>query len=529
MSAAQTVPLGGWLDTKPSIFPAFVWKEIRALLPFWLLTLIIPPVFVLSAKVPLLPWIGGCLYVMGCVTVACQTFGQELGAPSAAMLLAQPISRRRLWGIKMGVLAVALASVATVMVMATVVLLRVELWPMLSGQPAQNIRGEVFALWALILLVPICAFCTTPWLTLLLRQAIGAEVFALAIPLGLWGIVNYIEMRLSLTGLAADFFIFGVFGAVMIVYCAAGISLAYRHFLRWEALEGGGGNLALAVRWPAGLTRMIGSTLHRRPLLQLAVKELRIQHWSLMTAGLFFAGWLVLIVAQWAKADLSPEWFVGIPFVGGAIVALLAGTLSCAEERQFGTLEWQLTLAVPVWKQWLFKVAAALGIALALGALLPVLQLVAASQFGFIPFKKDYENLFIPPLIMVSISILGIYASSISKTSLRALALAILIIVLAFWVIVALPYMVFALIGSPEDGVRGLRGLGPLMPRWMLHPSLALWMTILALFLLTWLAFAFVNFRRIDLRSARHWKQLAAAAVIFGTIYLTLSLRMFVQ
>lgn len=529
MSAAQSVPFGGWIDRKPSIFPAFVWKEIRALLPFWLLTLIIPPVFVLSAKVPLLPWIGGCLYVMGCITVACQTVGQELVAPSAAMLLAQPISRRRLWGIKMGVLAAALASVAAVMILATVVLWRVEFWWMLSGQPAQNIRGEVFALWALILVVPICAFCTTPWLTLLLRQAIGAQVFTFAIPLGLWGIVNFFELRLSLTGLAVDFFIFGWFGALMIVYCAAGVVLGYRRFLRWEALEGGGGNLALAVRWPAVLTRMIGSTLHRRPLLQLAAKELRVQHWSLVTAGLFFSGWLALLVAQWAKADLSPEWFVGLPFMGGMIVALLAGALSCAEERQLGTLEWQLTLAVPVWKQWLLKVAVALGIAIALGALLPVLQLVAASQFGFIPFKKDYENLFFPPLFMVSISILGIYASSISKTSIRAMALALLMLVLALWVIVALPHVVFAVIGFSEGGVRGLRGLGPLMPRWMLHPSLALWMTILALFLLTWLAFASVNFRRIDLRSARHWKQLAAATVIFGTIYLTLSLRMFVR
>ena len=58
-------------------------------------------------------------------------------------------------------------------------------------------------------------------------------------------------------------------------------------------------------------------------------------------------------------------------FVYLAILSILIGALSSAEERHMGTLEWHLLLPMAQWKQWCIKAGTAFLLAIALGVGLP--------------------------------------------------------------------------------------------------------------------------------------------------------------
>ena len=84
----------------------------------------------------------------------------------------------------------------------------------------------------------------------------------------------------------------------------------------------------------------------------LVKKELRLQQLTFAVSGLYLIGWVSLMSFR----PMAPELRVTLLFIltifhSGAI-PLLAGSMASAEERQLGTLEWQVLLPMARWKQW---------------------------------------------------------------------------------------------------------------------------------------------------------------------------------
>jgi hypothetical protein len=102
----------------------------------------------------------------------------------------------------------------------------------------------------------------------------------------------------------------------------------------------------------------------------------------------------------------------------GLLLAILAGALSSAEERQHGTLEWQLLLPMSARRQWLVKVGVTLMVAVLVGSVLP--------------FAVLHGDLVLPHwssvLFVLALTATSIYVSSVVTGGVRALVIAIMTI-----------------------------------------------------------------------------------------------------
>ena len=111
----------------------------------------------------------------------------------------------------------------------------------------------------------------------------------------------------------------------------------------------------------------------------------------------------------------------GVTLLYVAFLPSMPGALASAEEHQLGTIEWQMTLPMASWKQWIVKVGVVLGVAgfLALG--LP-------GALGLLPDRVLLARLGVAVLMLAAGSL---YVSSASHSSLWALLTAIFAMVVA--------------------------------------------------------------------------------------------------
>src|SRR6185312_6391151 len=105
------------------------------------------------------------------------------------------------------------------------------------------------------------------------------------------------------------------------------------------------------------------------------------------------------------------------------LIPLIAGAGCIAEEKNWKIHEWHLTLPPSNLKQWIAKVLVAIGITLVLGILLPCIFIVIGNFW-----KPDFIYIALYPLSAVC---LGIFASSISTNSFRAIILTLVLLGLA--------------------------------------------------------------------------------------------------
>src|SRR5207302_2506533 len=94
-------------------------------------------------------------------------------------------------------------------------------------------------------------------------------------------------------------------------------------------------------------------------------------------------------------------------------LAVLIGALASAEERQIGTLEWQVLLPMAAWRQWAVKVGTALGLAALLSFGLPILL-----AGGHVDFNSWHV------LVIMVLTTGGLYVSTLCKSAVRALIVA---------------------------------------------------------------------------------------------------------
>jgi hypothetical protein len=99
-------------------------------------------------------------------------------------------------------------------------------------------------------------------------------------------------------------------------------------------------------------------------------------------------------------------------------IALLAGALSSAEERQLGTFDSQAVLPIAASTQWLVKVGVALGLALIVGIGLPWAFMTLVPSHTTPPPAALVEGWFIAA--MTGVLVASLYVSSLTTSGIRA-------------------------------------------------------------------------------------------------------------
>ena len=387
--------------TAGALLPPVVIKEIRALWPVWgacALTLLAGAA---TANQKVLA-AGILAYTVGSVALGAHAVGHEYAHRTLGVLLSLPSDRRRLLSIKLGVLAVMLAGLAG---LAYGVFF------------SPHARLTTSAAPTLILLLPVlCGLFVAPWLTMLTRSALAGVVFTISIPGTIWVLGEALGAWLYGASSEVDTFKLAVWLRAVLALCAIGAVLGWRAFMRLQAIEGSGAAIQLP-RWFSAA----GAARRSHPVWQLVKKEFHLQQLTWVLVGLYVVVWAALTAAK----QVIPEFrgFPVIPFTMLFLVLLsmLVGSLASAEERQAGTLEWQLLLPMAAWQQWLVKTGTVLGLAFAFAIGLPAFLTYFDSsgvelRTALRPWREATG-------MVVLLATCSLYVSSFSASGLRALVL----------------------------------------------------------------------------------------------------------
>jgi ABC-type transport system involved in multi-copper enzyme maturation permease subunit len=397
-------------------------KEMRQQLPGALLALLVPGVFAWSGSDSAVPWALGS-FALGCLLLGANAFGAEFEQRTLAGLLAQPISRARLYLEKLGV--------AAVLILLAALNLALALAPEAGFGSA---RGGVLQ----VMVVALLAVASGPLFSLLGRSTLAGAVFTATVPLVLaLGSIFLLQLAhelafpnetmpsvwpLRLVTWAAPF------------YLLTTAILSWRTFARLQVHDSGGRTTQAwhpLSRPVDGLFRRL--LPERHPMASLLRKELRLQVAPWLVAGIMvLLSVLVWLLRSWADPEsslarsLNDASLLAV-FAGllGTLALVVAGAACVAEERELGTFEWQLTQPVTLARQWLVKLGVATLVALTFGVLLPAGLL----WLSFEPETFSRASGEVHPLAFTTYTtcflllfVVSVYASSISRSTMRATA-----------------------------------------------------------------------------------------------------------
>jgi hypothetical protein len=479
--------------TRAAVLSPALSKEIRALLPLWGASV--------AALAAALVWRGGdrldlavFAYVVGSLAIGAQSIGQEYTYRTLPMLLSQPGDRRRVYLLKFAVAAVMLLTLAA-----------------LAGTLFAKAWRPESTRFPVVILPVVCGLFLAPLLTMICRGTLAGMIFS-GVVLGLtWFVTLVIAwFGFGIEPEAAENMILGRWTLGVMVLCPLVGLLGWRRFTGLEATEAASPALHLP-RWLRGAQ---GARLHS-PLQALAVKEVHLQQLAFVVAGLYIIGWALLLLAQ----RYIPSWST---FPLGAVMllyciglAIMIGALASAEERQHGTLDWQLLQPAPAWQQWMVKVGVTLGLALLFGAGLPVLlnQLTPLEGFRAHRMTGDFMEL----IVLLTAS--SLYISSLSSSGVRAMVLSLpsgmAVALFVQMVSGALRWATLKLAGPlMADIVTGAVAPASIEPaEVVIFAARAFLLTLVPLLL--W--FGFVNHRSSERTVRRIFQQVASIALLITT------------
>ncbi len=379
-------------------------------------------------------------YALACLWICANAFGSEFEHRTLGQWLVQPRSRGDLYREKLGV-AGGIAGVAAVIFFLTTSI----------TTSSSNTREPLFL--ALLLGPMILGLGSAPFFTLVSRSTLAGFVFTLAVGMALYLVLQTL-LSVYLAGLhpTADRSSEeeSLLWAGSVIYLGAMTLASWRVFKRLEWREGGAGGgstpglYALSGAWD----RWIGRRWLGQPsTAQLIRKELRLHVVPWLIAGILIGFWgLSLLIrkwapeSQWGVAAANPSTVTLYAGILGTFVLLVTGASAIAEERVLGTLEWQWTQPIPMARQWKIKVGVATALALTLGLVLPA----ALVWLGFDAEALDAtfgqtERQPIVVYVMALVALFGtsLYASSVSQSSMKAVALTPLLLA-SLWAVGAL-------------------------------------------------------------------------------------------
>jgi hypothetical protein len=398
--------------TAATFLPFGVTKEIRALLPTWLASMLV----LVAARMlgdPKFYAMGLLVCGFAAVALGALSIGHEYTHRTLALLLAQPSTRARLLLTKLLVLVPMLL---TLTVTAWVGLLNP-----LHGQ--LNVRGPGGGSWStpVVIFLPILvSLCLAPLLTMLCRSALAGMVFSVCVPPLMVLAAQLLALAThgwaGVNTDAAERFTVGAFWGGMAVVSAAATVSNWLVFRRLEAIDGPLQDLQLPGTW-----RRTAATVPERlhPFWLLVRKELRLQQMAFVVGGLYLVGWVALSSARYFMPEVFglPLGVLAVSYIG--LQALLIGSLASAEERHLGTLQWQVLLPVATWRQWAVKAGTAFTLALALGIGWTVL---------LSSLHPSADDIHVNPLYFGAVIVLtasSLYVSTLCGSGVKALLLSL--------------------------------------------------------------------------------------------------------
>ncbi len=392
---------------------ALVQKEIRLLGPAYGLALFlaIVPVWLLPeapgntpAALSLFP------FWFGAMMLALSAFGREFGLGTFPLILAQPLERNRIWRTKVAVLAGAMASAFAA-------------WCLSCAACVRPGMGRTFWLETLTIggTTAMVSFAGGLWTTLLLRQMAAAFWFTILVP-------DAIGFAIETLG-GSDAMVVAALG----LYSILGFFWARRLFFRFQEAGWTGGVISFPG-WRKEHATLQPALRTHGPLAALFWKELQLQQVSLAGIGCLFLMHLgVAAIRRFGQDSLGDALRLGLEVFGGVwlIVALLVGSSSVAEERKLGATPEHLCLPVSSRLQYVLKLL----FVLALGGVLSGLLLWTAEGIGSTvrgnssieAFKTPFQvqTLEVSTLICLGLSLIGFYASTLTRSIVQALAAAV--------------------------------------------------------------------------------------------------------
>jgi hypothetical protein len=388
-------------------------KEARALLPLATSTLV---ALAVAAALAAAAALGGratpaglLAFALGAAALGAWSIGHEYAERTLGpLLLAQPVDRTAILATKLAVLAAFLLILAG--------------FAEIALPTSRQLAGSAPELPWFVPSVALSAVCLAPALTMLCRSAIGGAVFALAIPLVLWsGSYLWPTAPTPSAGIVPDDIVGTGLPSLTPAFTFvwfAGAALGWFLFARLEAFDGGWAPIA-PISTAAGRPAA-ASGRRRRPLVALALKELRLQTMAFVVAALFAVVWLsVRYVKGDAMSGASP--LLPALVLHGFVMSMLVGSLASAEERQLGMIDWQLLQPVGRRVQWAVKVIVALVTAVTLAIVLPGLL-----HWLWPPADRIGTRFWLAqPLVVMALTIVALYVSSASRSALAALLLSL--------------------------------------------------------------------------------------------------------
>ena len=377
-------------------------------------------------------------YALACLWICANAFGSEFEHRTLGQWLVQPRSRGDLYREKLGV-AGGIAGTAAVIFFLT------------TGQSMGHDLLELALIFGSLL---ILGLASAPFFTLISRSTLAGFVFTLTVPMALYLILQTLlevyHARVYPDLLYRSSEEQEVLWAGGAIYLGATALAGWRVFRRLEWREGGAGGsstlglYALTGAWDRWLGRR---WLGKPATAQLIRKELRLHVVPWLIAGILIGFWgLSLLIRKWAPeselgvAASNPYTVTLYAGILGVFIFLVTGAGSIAEERVLGTLEWQWTQPIPMERQWRIKVGVATALALTLGLVLPAALVwlgfdaeALDTAFG----QPDWEPIAAYAAALVALFATSLYASSVSQSSMKAVALTPLLLA-SLWSVGAL-------------------------------------------------------------------------------------------
>lgn len=484
-------------------------------------------------------------YGLGCLWLCANAFGSEYEHRTVGQWLVQPRSRGDLYREKLGVVGGIAGTAAAIFFLTT----------------KRSVAGDPQIL-AMTLGSLIVGLASAPFFTLISRSTLAGFVFTLTVPMALYLILQTVldvyHARVYPDLLYRSSEEQALLWAGGVIYLGATALAGWRVFRGLEWREGGaGGGSAPGLHALTGIwDRWLGRRwIGQQATAQLIRKELRLHVVPWLVAGILVGLWgLSLLVRKWASnselgvAAANPSMVTLFAGILAAFIFLITGACAIAEERVLGTLEWQSTQPIPMARQWRIKVGVATGLALTLGLMLPATLVwlgFDAETLGTTFGKPEWQPIGVYALALGALFATSLYASSVSQSSMKAVALTPLLLG-SLWAVGALT--IWAVVATLDgqsgswwvlpdlDQVTDPKVLNQMPPRWLPSLGTLQQMSLIGAMILgtIWIGFvvqsARFNAQRLRMGGAtvsRQWGQLGgglvAASLLGGLLYVGLS------
>jgi hypothetical protein len=354
-------------------------------------------------------------FCWGVIALGAHSIGHEYAHRTLSLVLAQPVSRNR------------------ILTQKALVLLPMVLGLTMIASASFRIAGferlwRADGLQTLLVFAPLSAISLAPLLSMLGRGTLPGIVFTIGI-MGVLMVAGEFGATLRYgfrDRPAVELFKVALLWSTLPPVCAGAAIAAWRQFGRLQAIDGHRDLQVPAWLWPGPSGTAVG-VRRQHPFLVMVRKELHLQQMTFVVVVIYVAAWIAL----WALEHQAPEVprfpLQPLTTIYLALLAVLIGSVASAEERHLGTLPSQLLLPVAAWQQWAIKAATALGLALLLGIALPyVLYAVAPPPDDRMPLRLWRE-----PRIVILLTTLSLYVSSLCGSAVRAMVASIPVAVLS--------------------------------------------------------------------------------------------------